>query len=138
MRGIYDQITKLNLRHRVRFDFPKLSIERIKELRNKFITKGSDFIDKQVLAKKQLELKKIPASHVSFKFSGPILFKITKDQVFQPLSARVFKQKIQRSEIINHLNKLSSYIKRYRILVKYIQTLNLLHVPCVAEPLEVN
>ena len=90
MRGVYDEITKLHLKHRVQIDFPKLTIERNKELRKILIAKGSDFIDKQVSAKNQIELKKVPASHISFKFTGPILFKITKDQVFQPLSAKVF------------------------------------------------
>ena len=47
MRGVYDQITKLNLKHRVKIDFPKLTVERIKELREIFRVKGAEFIDKQ-------------------------------------------------------------------------------------------
>ena len=37
MRGVYDEITKLQLKHRVQIDFPKLTIERIKDLRKIFI-----------------------------------------------------------------------------------------------------
>ena len=105
LRGVYEQVTKLNFKHRVQIDFPKLTNERVKELKSQFIAKGSDFIDKQLSAKKQLELKNIPASHISFKFNGPVLFKVTKEQVFQPLSAKVFKQKIGRSEVIQPVNQ---------------------------------
>ena len=120
MRGVNDQITKLNLKHRVKIDFPKLTVERIKEFRKIFRVKGPDFIDKQVSAKKQLEMKRIPASNVSFNFSGPILFKITKNQVFLPLSAGVFKQKIRRSEIIKP-------VKQVELLHHEVQDRSKLH-----------
>ena len=100
LRGVYRKVPKLNLKRREQIDLPKLTSERVKELKNQLIANGSDVIDKQLSAKKQLKLKKIPASHVSFKFTGPVLFKVTKEQVFQPLSAKVFKQKIGRSEVI--------------------------------------
>ena len=40
MRGIYDEITKLHLKNRVQIDFPKLTIERIKELTKFLSPKG--------------------------------------------------------------------------------------------------
>ena len=138
MRGVNDQITKLNLKHRVKIDFPKLTVERIKELRKNFRVKGPDFIDKQVSAKKQLEMKRIPASNVSFNFSGPILFKITKNQVFLPLSAGVFKQKIRRSEIIKPVKQVELLHHKVQDLSKLHPDTNLLHAPCPVEPLEVN
>ena len=103
LKKFNQQIVQLNLTHKIEVAFPKLTTERLAELRSLYSLKNRDFISSQVSAKKQLQKKTIPAPNVSFKFIPPKLF---KSKVFVPLTADELISKSQQKVLIEPLGKI--------------------------------
>ena len=60
LKCVNNNILQLNLKHNIEIVFPSLTSERLEELKQIHASKGKNFIDKQISAKKQLKKKKVP------------------------------------------------------------------------------
>ena len=76
LKGVNSKISQLNLKHRIEVVFPKLTSERLEELKQIHASKGEHFITKPLLAKKQREKEKVPAPDETCILSPPVLFDI--------------------------------------------------------------
>jgi len=100
------QFTKLHLVHRVSVNFEALSDTRLLTLKKVFSHKGDRFIEKQIVAKRQLETRRIPAPEIDLKFLPPKFVEIQQKDEFASITVTELEKKIQRKLIIGPISQI--------------------------------
>ena len=87
------QFTKLHLVHRVSVIFEALTDARLLTLKKVFSHKGDRFIEKQTVAKRQLETRGVPAPEIDLKFLPPKFVEIQQKDDFASITVTELEKK---------------------------------------------
>ena len=108
LNSINKAIAQLHRKVRLQVNFPKMTRERLDELKKIHKTQPKSFIEKQINAKRQLEKKIAPNLGTVDQFQPPIRFDIIKSKQFIPVKASEIRSLINRnlvfgtSEFVEH------------------------------------
>ena len=109
LKDLFKKIVQKDLKHYIKITFPKLNAVRLEEIKKIHNSKGNNEVEKQILAKKQLEKKRVPKPNMTFKFRPRHFLEFPENKVFESFTVKESRLQIQQNTIIEPLGSVEVF-----------------------------